>query len=1030
MPAVPRLHSLSWKKPLAPAAAAWLVGDREDRGPLDLSDTLVIVPTAQSGRRLREALAVLAAARGQAVFPPHVVSPERFITELLPPSPPAESSGFRVQGSGFPITEPVTKPETPNSKPETPNPKPGGEAAPATPVESLLAWIEVLDAIDLDDFRAVFPVDPPARNFAWSSRLAREFQRLQATLAENALRMGDVTARAGDDFPETVRWQQLGRLEAVYDAALARRGLRDGQLAKITAATSGMPPSTITRIAVIATPDPLPLALRSLDRLAASAASAVTLHILVHGPESAAGLSALFDHYGRPRPDAWTRRPLDLPDFKQHVRLCEDPAAQAAAIVSYAGQYESADGVLAIGIADGEITPLVESGLARAGIPSHNPEGRPHRAGALHALLTALADLARERDPAFPSVAALARCPDILHWLRSRHRADWSAARFLAALDNLHAAHLPPTLSVAREHAAAAGNISLAADLDAIAALARQLLAPPFPSGLDATLADLFSAREFDLARPDDARTVEAAGAWRDALAATTAALRRFPRIAPADAFDLALRAFGDATLPEEKSPRAIDLQGWLELPWDDTPHLVIAGLNDGRVPEAVNGDAFLPESLRERLGLKTNAARFARDAYLLQTLVYSRGQRPEDRGQRTEVREQTSATTTAGSPDSGLRPLASGLSSTGRLDLLVGKTSAAGDPLRPSRLLLQCADADLPGRVLYLFGTPPSGRASLAWRRAWKLAPRTDAPIEKLSVTAFRDYLRCPFRFYLKHALRMRAVDPDKAELDALDFGNLCHAALEAMGRPESGLRDCADPALLRDFLLDRLEACARATWGEQLPLPLVVQLESARQRLSRAAGEQARLRAEGWLIERTEYPVDLVIGGLPVRGKIDRIDRNETTGAIRVLDYKTSDSAVNPVDAHLRKPRRNDSPDTLPPWTLFSGTGTAGSLLWTDLQLPLYLRAVAPEYGDAVACGYFNLPKAIGETRVSEWLDYTPATQRAADTCAEGIVAAIAARRFWPPAELTAAEAAYDDYAALFHNGAADSIEWPCEQ
>ncbi|MDR1284505.1 MAG: PD-(D/E)XK nuclease family protein [Opitutaceae bacterium] len=987
MPAVPRLHSLSWKTPLAPAAAAWLADDRESRGPLDLSDTLVIVPTAQSGRRLREALAVLAAARGQAVFPPRVVSPERFVAELLPASPPAGSAGFRVQGSGFPITEPVTKPETLNTKPATSNPKPDGEAAPASPVESLLAWIEVLDAIDLDDFRAVFPVDPPARNFAWASRLAREFQRLQSTLAENALRMGDVIARAGHDFPEALRWQQLGRLEAAHDNTLARRGLLDTQLAKIIAATTGVPPASIARIVVIATPDPLPLALHALDRLAAPAASAapaVTLHILVHGPDDTAGLSTLFDPSGRPRPDAWTRRPLDFPAFDQHVRLCEDPAAQAAAVVSLTDEYKSPDCFLAIGIADGEITPLVESALTRAGIPSHNPEGRPHRAGALHALLAALADLARERDPAFPSVAALARCPDILRWLRSRHRADWSAARFLAALDDLHAAHLPPTLSVAREHASASGNISLAADLDALARLARQLLAPPFPSGIDAALADLFSAHEFDLARPDDARAVDAADVWRDALAATTAALRHFPRIAPADAFDLALHAFGDATLPEEKPPRAIDLQGWLELSWDDTPNLVIAGFNDGRVPEAVNGDAFLPESLRERLGLKTNAARFARDAYLLQALIHSRS--------------------------------AAG----GRLDLLVGKTSAAGDPLRPSRLLLQCFDADLPDRVLALFGTPPSARASLAWRRAWKLTPRTDAPVEKLSVTAFRDYLRCPFRFYLKHALRMRAVDPDKAELDALDFGNLCHAALEAMGHPESGLRDCADPAPLRDFLLDRLDTHARVTWGEQLPLPLVVQLESARQRLSRAAEEQARLRAEGWVIERTEYPVDLDIGGLPVRGKIDRIDRNEITGAIRVLDYKTSDSPVNPADAHLRSPRRNEDSDTISSFV----RAAEGSLLWTDLQLPLYLRAVAPEYGDAVACGYFNLPKAIGETRVSEWPDYTPATQRAADACAEGIVAAIAARRFWPPAELTAAEAEYDDYAALFHNGAADSI------
>ena len=53
---------------MLPQAAAWLAGDWRSDGPLDLSGLLVVVPTRQSGRRLREALAGHAAARGQAVF--------------------------------------------------------------------------------------------------------------------------------------------------------------------------------------------------------------------------------------------------------------------------------------------------------------------------------------------------------------------------------------------------------------------------------------------------------------------------------------------------------------------------------------------------------------------------------------------------------------------------------------------------------------------------------------------------------------------------------------------------------------------------------------------------------------------------------------------------------------------------------------------------------------------------------------------------------------------------------------------------
>ena len=42
---------------------------------------------------------------------------------------------------------------------------------------------------------------------------------------------------------------------------------------------------------------------------------------------------------------------------------------------------------------------------------------------------------------------------------------------------------------------------------------------------------------------------------------------------------------------------------------------------------------------------------------------------------------------------------------------------------------------------------------------------------------------------------------DRAKVEMDALDFGNLVHATLEAMGNDES-MRDCTDAGELRDFL------------------------------------------------------------------------------------------------------------------------------------------------------------------------------------------------------------------------------------
>ena len=45
------------------------------------------------------------------------------------------------------------------------------------------------------------------------------------------------------------------------------------------------------------------------------------------------------------------------------------------------------------------------------------------------------------------------------------------------------------------------------------------------------------------------------------------------------------------------------------------------------------------------------------------------------------------------------------------------------------------------------------------------------DAP-EEIPVTAFRDYLQCPYRYFLQRELRLRSVEDDVRELTATAFG------------------------------------------------------------------------------------------------------------------------------------------------------------------------------------------------------------------------------------------------------------------
>ncbi len=924
--AIPR-YFLPWDRPWLPQVAAWLARDWQPDGPLDLSTTLAIVPTRQSARRLREALAEHAAACQSAVFPPRAHTPDTLLAACVP------------------------------------------AGAVATRLESLLAWTEVLRHVEFGSVAAVFPVPPVRRDFGWARRTAEAFFQLQSQLTEGGLAFADVAARATH---EAERWAQLALLERMQLTELAARGRREPHEALRAGARQPKLPAGITRVVLLGLPDPLAL---SLDLLLAWSRE-ISVEVVVFGPASEADA---FDGWGRPLPEVWSERRIELVDFEQRVHACANPSAEAERVVAMTQCYPSPDGSIGIGGANADVLLPLERALAQVSIAAYNPEGRRRKEGGFYSLLAALAELTR--DPSFAAVAAFARCPEFCCYLQTAAAGDFTAATFLAQLDDLHARHLPVdlarALAVNRERDSALG-----VGLRLVEGIRAMLTRGEFPQNIMAALTLMVGARQLDLEEANDVIAADAMEMWRDVLGECAAAWASFPEISTAEWTEIALEAFGESRRTIDKPAGALDLQGWLELLWEDAPHLVVAGCNDGSLPDAVVGDAFLPEALRETLGLKSNAARFARDAYLLQALAASRA-------------------------------------NSGRLDLLFARQSAAGDPLRPSRLLLRCAEQALPARVEFLFRPLPAARAGAPWTRAWAMTPRRVAPPERVAVTGLRAWLACPFRFYLSHVLRMEPVDSSKTELDARDFSTLCHAALEAMGRAPF-LRDCTEEKVLREFLVAELDRVAGARYGRDLTLPLVVQLESARQRLGKVATIQARERAEGWIGLRMEWAFALKIAGLEVRGKIDRVERHEGTGALRVLDYKTSDAATPPQKSHLRWARPDD--DLRPAWRRTVAAGR--EQVWTDLQLPLYLRALAIEFpGTPVSCGYVNLPKAVGDTALVLWPELDESLQASAQACADGVAAAIRAGDFWPPVE-SAAER--DPFAALFHHGVEASVAW----
>lgn len=183
---------------------------------------------------------------------------------------------------------------------------------------------------------------------------------------------------------------------------------------------------------------------------------------------------------------------------------------------------------------------------------------------------------------------------------------------------------------------------------------------------------------------------------------------------------------------------------------------------------------------------------------------------------------------------------------------------------------------------------------------------PRPPAPPARLSPTALETYLACPARYFHQRVLGLDPEEPFEADLPVADRGSLLHAVLAAFvaatrddGGPPPWESDEARMAELRR----RLHALAEAALAADpafAALPSALAAEHRRRWLSGLADEgpegvfAAWLRVEaasGWgrrydAVEAATPP--MVLAGVPVEGRVDRVDRL-ADGAPLVIDYKS---------------------------------------------------------------------------------------------------------------------------------------------
>ena len=1006
------IRFLGWDQPATDTVARYILNDSPP--PLAQMDgVLIVVPTKEAGRRLREKMMIICRETRSALLDARIVTPLFFI-----------QSRENI-----------------------------GSEAGATLVRSV--WIKTLLSLRKDDCQELFPRGIPENNHQWALAMSKIIQQLREELSDACLSINSVLEKHETELQELPRWRDLGTIETMYLENLKETGRSDPCELKLANAKSPSLRAGVKKIILASVPDPSLLALATIKALSGKLA----VEILVMAPDN---LQDHFDDWGRPLPDKWSQRLIDIPD--KNIVMAGTPAGQArsAAELIRAAEYQLQD--ICIGVPDRDVIPHMQNRLEDAGLTSFDPADRPVKDHHLYHLVKSWRRLTE--DSSFISLAGFLHEADVLECLREERSVN--ACELLAELDLLQNTALPQTMRDAelalKKHSNHSNRISVnrikvGTDCQSVRSVPAGQACPALPPAINAVkysattslphypnlkkafefadevitaarkkpleealrefLQRVFAAKTLAGHSDDDADFKAVAALISDILNDITYARPYLKEHLAPVVTQLIIETLDEAAISRRREGALIDLNGWMELPWNDAPLMIITGFNEGLVPTSRKSDIFLPDSLKKILGLRNNETQFSRDAYLLSLILATRAK-------------------------------------DGRVILMAGKTSQTGDPLKPSRLLFRCPDGQLPERAAFIFGeleeeihNPPFSvsfkldpaaplalgsplkagqRFSYSDGRAGQPCPavlppfgRTGCPSlpfqipmpeqkpqftpTELRVTQFRDYLACPFRFFLKHVLKMERTE-FKEELDALDFGTAIHFILEKFaGDPE--INRSTDPVAIQKRLDGLLDDYFKRIYGTNDSFAILYARGIAAQRLKAFARCQAEAASAGWEIAEREFSCRMTMAGMTVSGKIDRIDVNRHDGKMRIIDYKTSDSAQNPEKAHLKKTRK-EIPDF---------ARHAENEQWIDLQLPLYWHLFKAtelsKKAKRIELCYFNLPSAVSGSGIDVWENFDESIAASALKSAEQIIERIKHGIFWPPSD----SVAYDDFESL-HN------------
>ena len=788
-----------------------------------------------------------------------------------------------------------------------------------TPAEQNLLWQKILNDPETDRCHALFLHGLDRTNKKLIAGLAENLTALQIELNRELLSFA-AAANILQGTADHARWQDLAALEKRFNAMLKKYDLPDSLLQLQNAVSDLTVFRNYDRIVIAGVPDLPGPARKRLEMLEMT--NAVQIDILIDAPPE---MAIRFDDWGGVKPEAWSGYPLNFEqEGKNRIHVAADPAdlaVLARELLPENGVFDCRKTVIAA--ADPALVPWIRRELEKVpGMPEiYDPAGLPAGKLDLVPLLQLFYRLAEESQ--INVIRSLFAHRSFMAWLAEICSATEND--LLAALDAYRLEHPVDVLSTQSPRAR---SEALRHAFAKILQIRDQLCGSTEPAK---TLRDLFNRIYNTVPQPLHGVSFKQEADKFSSLLERFSESPLLSKLPAHDFYEALVNAAAKIDLYPEHALNAVEITGFLDLPFRNAERIILCGMNEGVLPESIRPTNFLNDTKRKILGLPDNAQRFARDCFYLYTI----------------------------------------LKDAPRSEFIVCKTDEKGAPLRASTLFFSNPEL-LTERAGILFAPPlPDEKPEENGRyNEVKIEPdftdafgNKDNPEQiRLSVTSFAGLLdkNTLLDTFFSHSMGITKNDYEATELDNLAFGTVCHAALEHFDVHSCSSEEDAVNTLCANFSRELTKKC-----GSTLPPAIQIQREMFLNRMTHTAKklfagkDQFDLLKQEWNLNRGE---GILFHDILIKGKIDRIEISRDRRKIRLIDFKTSDKGESPEKTHFKKAYQEKPARFL------------------NLQLPLY-RLLLPldnTFWDEVSidprdvsfeCGYFNIPKAVTETGYSMW-------------------------------------------------------------